>query len=134
MTVGPLAPVQPIEFAALPKFGFLLQQTFGGPARVFVQQTGGGVELIIEALPIEVLFPDGLLLPFEPAAGDVTQGAFDPAQPDTYEIALRAAGRQQPEGVRQAAGQRDLRLRARVRHARVGRPLPILGGRLCRPA
>ena len=92
MTVGPLAPVQPIEFAALPKFGFLLQQTFGGPARVFVQQTGGGVELIIEALPIEVLFPDGLLLPFEPAAGDVTQGAFDPAQPDTYEIALRAAG------------------------------------------
>ncbi|HEY0648068.1 hypothetical protein [Phenylobacterium sp.] len=92
MTVGAVPPTQPIVFAALPKFGFMLLETSAGPARLFVQQTQLGVELVIEAVPIEVLFPNGLLLPFDPAAGEVKQGRFDRAQPDSYEISLNASG------------------------------------------
>jgi hypothetical protein len=89
--VGALPPTEPIVFSALPKFGFFLLPTSGLPARLYARRGPTGAEWVIEALPIEIRFPDGLLVPFDPTAGDVTQGRFVSGQADTYEIGLRAA-------------------------------------------
>lgn len=90
LLVGALLPSRPIIFATLPKLEFRLIATSGPPARLYVRQSATGVECIIEALPIEIALPDGLLTPFDPVAGDLDTGLFVSGQADSYAIALKA--------------------------------------------
>ena len=88
--VGTATPTSPIVFASLPKIEFRLVETSGEPARLYVRQSPTGVEWIVEALPVEIALPDGLLVPIDPGSGDISTGSFVSGSADTYAIELRA--------------------------------------------
>lgn len=55
---------QPLVLRSMPDLLFtLLPNTVGSSARIFVTQADTGVEVVVEALPVEILLPHGLLGP-----------------------------------------------------------------------
>jgi hypothetical protein len=90
--VGALEPTQSVSFASLPRVGFRPLATSGAPARLYAQQRPTGVEWIVEALPIEISLPDGMLLPLDDTSTSVTHGTFLSGQADTYDVTLKATG------------------------------------------
>lgn len=97
LLVGAVTPPYPLVFRSLPKVEFHLLPTSGAPARIYVTQSASGVEWIIEALPVEIRLPSGLLMPLESTPGDepplestVTDGFISGIQ-DTVRVILRNA-------------------------------------------
>ena len=89
LLVGAVTPPYPLVFRSLPKVEFHLLPTSGAPARIYVTQSASGAEWILEALPVEIRLPSGLLMPRESTPGDepplestVTDG-FISGIPDT---------------------------------------------------
>ena len=91
---------QPIVLAQLPDIEFHLVDTVADqPARLYAVMGDGGVELVIEALPVEIRLPTEVLAPLRtreeerthPAGGpDVTLGRpFQPGMQDSLEVTLR---------------------------------------------
>jgi hypothetical protein len=56
----------PLVLAAMPDVEFHLLPTSSEPARVTVTSGDLGTELLVEALPVEIKLPIGLLAPLEP--------------------------------------------------------------------
>ncbi len=97
LLIGAVTPPYPLVFRSLPKVEFHLLPTSGAPARIYVTQSASGVEWIIEALPVEIRLPSGLLMPLESTPGDepplestVTDGFISGIQ-DTVRVILRNA-------------------------------------------
>ena len=97
LLVGAITPPSPLVFASLPKVEFHLLPTSGSPARIYVTKSDSGVEWIVEALPVEIRLPAGLLMPLESAPGaqppieaTVTDG-FISGTHDTLRVDLRSA-------------------------------------------
>ena len=88
VAVGIATPSLPVVFASLPKFEFRLIPSTS--ARLYVRQSPTGVEWIVEALPVQIAIPDGLLVPIDPGSGDVVSGSFVAGATDTYDVVLNA--------------------------------------------
>jgi hypothetical protein len=67
-------------------------------ARLFVTSSDAGVEVVVEGVPVEIILPNGLLMPLRseadelagPSLIDVQQaGPFEPGVYDTFEVVLR---------------------------------------------
>jgi hypothetical protein len=69
VSVGPTPPV-PFVLVALPDIEFQLLPTTGAPARLWVTQSDRGVEIIVEALPVEIRLPVRMIMPLEAAPGE----------------------------------------------------------------
>jgi hypothetical protein len=72
-------PINPgkLVLSQMPDIAFILQDTPDPPdssgyrpARLYVTQAETGVELVLEALPVEIQIPSTMLGPLEPAAGE----------------------------------------------------------------
>ena len=96
--VGTAPPTTPFVIAAMPDVEFHLLPT-PEPARVTVTSSDIGVELLIEALPVEIHLPIGLLQPIDPDAPATPPliDSFAAGQHDTITIELNA---QQPSVIK----------------------------------
>ena len=130
VVVGIATPSLPVVFASLPKFEFRLIPN--SSARLYVRQSPTGVEWIVEALPVQIALPDGLLVPIDPGSGDVVSGSFVAGAADTYDVDAERHGTQRHPGTCETPVQRGTGLRPAIRHAGVGRTLPILRNSLRR--
>jgi hypothetical protein len=98
--VGFAGPRRPLVLAQLPNIAFVLEDTgTDKPARLFVTKSDTGVELVVEALPVEIRVPSDLLRPaYDPtgAAPLVPDAAqtepFDPDHYDSLAVTLRDIG------------------------------------------
>jgi len=91
-----------IFLTSMPDVEFRLLASGGAPARVYVTRGDTGVELVVEALAVEIRLPRRLIMPMPPAPGDpipdevVVLAGFVPGQHDTLGITLR---RDQPSSI-----------------------------------
>lgn len=93
-------PRPPLVLDQLPAIAFVLEDTGGAvPARLFVTKADTGIELVIEALPVEIRVPSDLLRPAynpvdaPPLIPDSLQTApFDRDVRDSLEVTLRDIG------------------------------------------
>jgi hypothetical protein len=93
-----LAP-QPLVLAKMPDVAFHLQPTQGLPAQLYVTQgSDGGVQVVIQGLPVEIRLPAGFIRPQRTKeqvdANDLpdvetTAAPFDVTDPDALRIVLR---------------------------------------------
>lgn len=99
VVIAPHPNPQPLVLRQLPDVAFVLQPNIADrPARLFATCSDGGVEVVVEGLPVEVILPNGLLMPLRseaeeatgPSLTDVRQaGPFEPGVYDTFEVVLR---------------------------------------------
>ncbi len=99
VVIAPHPNPHPLVLRQLPDIAFVLQPNIADrPARLFATQSDAGVEVVIEGLPVEIILPNGLLMPLRseadelagPSLIDVRQaGPFEPGVYDTFEVVLR---------------------------------------------
>ncbi len=102
VVIEPHPQPEPFVLRTLPDLAFTLQpNSAASPARVFLTQADTGVELVVEALPVEILLPHGLIGPLRPEAeelqgpplGDTRIGAlFESGVLDSLEVRLSEVG------------------------------------------
>jgi hypothetical protein len=99
LVIDPDPNPQPLVLRQLPDIAFVLQPNIADrPARLFATRSDAGVEAVVEGLPVEIILPNGLLMPLRseedelagPSLTHVRQaGPFQPGAYDTFEIVLR---------------------------------------------
>ena len=99
VVIAPHPNPQPLVLRQLPDIAFVLQPNIADkPARLFITQSDAGVELVVEGLPVEIILPNGLLMPLRseadelagPSLVDIHQGGpFEPGVYDTFEVVFR---------------------------------------------
>jgi hypothetical protein len=92
----PVPPPIPLVIRTMPDVAFFLQDTGDGrPARCYVTKTDNGTEIVIEALPVEVQLPGGLLEPITetgtgeppfPLTNEFISGIYD-----SYKVELKTS-------------------------------------------
>lgn len=92
----PAPPPIPLVIRTMPDVAFFLQDTGDGrPARCYATKTADGTELVIEALPVEIRLPGGLLEPITetgtgqppfPLTNDFVAGIYD-----SYKVSLKTS-------------------------------------------
>ncbi|TDB89410.1 hypothetical protein E1264_08330 [Actinomadura sp. KC216] len=89
VAVKPHPDPHPMALRRMPDLLFLLRPVVPArPVRLFVTQSGAGVEVVIEGLPVEIRLPPGLVTPL--TSTEVKQGGpFAPGFYDTFEAVLR---------------------------------------------
>ena len=99
VVIAPHPNPQPLVLRQLPDIAFMLQPNLADrPARLFATRSDAGVEVVVEGVPVEIILPNGLLMPLRseadelagPSLVDVRQaGPFEPGVYDTFEVVLR---------------------------------------------
>lgn len=99
VVIAPHPNPQPLVLRQLPDIAFMLQPNIADrPARLFATRSDAGVEVVVEGVPVEIILPNGLLMPLRseadelagPSLVDVRQaGPFEPGVYDTFEVVLR---------------------------------------------
>jgi hypothetical protein len=89
-------PPVPLVIRTMPDIAFFLQDTGDGrPARCYVTKTNDGAEIVIEALPVEIRLPGGLLEPITetgtgeppfPLTNEFVAGIYD-----SYKVVLKTS-------------------------------------------
>lgn len=92
----PAPPTVPLVIRTMPDVAFFLQDTGDGrPARCYVTKTNAGTEIVIEALPVEIRLPGGLLEPItetgtgqppSPLTNEFVAGIYD-----SYKVQLKTS-------------------------------------------
>jgi hypothetical protein len=78
-------PGQPLVFPQLPDLSFHLQPTAEtAPARVYATRTAAGTEWVIEALPVEIRLPPGMIEPLPETDGGIPDEEESPT--DSYDL------------------------------------------------
>lgn len=93
---NPPAPPVPLVIRTMPDVAFLLQDTGDGrPARCYVTKGDQGTEVVIEALPVEIQLPGGLIEPItETGSGEPPSpqtNAFVAGIYDSYQVDLKTS-------------------------------------------
>ncbi|MCP4002254.1 MAG: hypothetical protein GY727_15195 [Gammaproteobacteria bacterium] len=85
-----------IVFRQLPDISFHLQQTLSEPARVFVTKKDTGIDIVLEAVPVEIRLPTDLLRPLRIKGSEETGPielmpleTFIAGQLDSFKVVLR---------------------------------------------
>lgn len=92
----PAPPALPLVIRTMPDVAFYLKDTGDGrPARCYITKTEQGTEVIIEALPVEIQLPGGLLEPItETGSGEPPApltNAFVAGIYDSYHVELKTS-------------------------------------------
>ncbi len=92
----PAPPPVPLVIRTMPDIAFFLQDTGDGrPARCYVTETDNGTEVVIEALPVKIQLPGGLLEPITetgtgeppfPLTNEFVAGIYD-----SYKVELKTS-------------------------------------------